>query len=39
MADPVHKQSNLTAYIAESINGIKVTQSFVREQENTGIFQ
>lgn len=34
-----NKQSNLTAYIAESINGIKVTQSFVREQENTGIFQ
>ena len=33
-----NKQSNLTAYIAESINGIKVTQSFVREQENTGIF-
>lgn len=32
------KQSNLNAYIAESINGIKVTQSFVREQENAGIF-
>lgn len=32
------KQSNLNAYIAESINGIRVTQSFVREEENTGIF-
>lgn len=33
-----NKQSNLTAYIAESINGIRITQSFVREKENTGIF-
>lgn len=33
-----NKQSNLNAYIAESINGIRVTQSFVREQENTNIF-
>lgn len=33
-----NKQSNLNAYIAESINGIRVTQSFVRERENTGIF-
>ncbi len=33
-----NKQSNLTAYIAESINGIRVTQSFVRERENTSIF-
>lgn len=33
-----NKQSNLTAYIAESINGIRVTQSFVREEENTTIF-
>lgn len=33
-----NKQSNLNAYIAESINGIRVTQAFVREQENTGIF-
>ena len=33
-----NKQSNLTAYIAESINGIRVTQSFVREHENTSIF-
>ncbi len=33
-----NKQSNLNAYIAESINGIRVTQSFVREEENTTIF-
>ena len=33
-----NKQSNLNAYIAESINGIRVTQSFVREKENSGIF-
>lgn len=33
-----NKQSNLNAYIAESINGIRVTQSFVREDENTDIF-
>lgn len=33
-----NKQSNLNAYIAESINGIRVTQSFVRENENSGIF-
>lgn len=33
-----NKQSNLNAYIAESINGIRVTQSFVREAENIKIF-
>lgn len=33
-----NKQSNLNAYIAESINGIRVTQAFVREDENTNIF-
>ena len=33
-----NKQSNLNAYIAESINGIRVTQSFVREKENNSIF-
>ena len=33
-----NKQSNLNAYIAESINGIRVTQAFVREKENTDIF-
>lgn len=33
-----NKSSNLNAYIAESINGIRVTQSFVREQENIKIF-
>ena len=33
-----NKQSNLNAYIAESINEIRVTQSFVREDVNSGIF-
>lgn len=33
-----NKSSNLNAYIAESINGIRVTQSFTREQENIKIF-
>ena len=33
-----NKQSNLNAYIAESINGIRVTQAFVREDKNLGIF-
>lgn len=33
-----NKQSNLNAYISESINGIRVTQAFVRERENTKIF-
>lgn len=33
-----NKQSNLNAYIAESINGIRVTQSFVREEMNSSIF-
>ncbi|MCR5723886.1 MAG: ABC transporter ATP-binding protein/permease [Treponema sp.] len=33
-----NKASNLNAYISESINGIRVTQSFVREAENIKIF-
>lgn len=33
-----NKQSNLNAYIHESISGIKVTQSFAREKENFRIF-
>ncbi len=33
-----NKQSNLNAYIAESIGGIRVTQSFVRENANSHIF-
>ncbi|WP_225420365.1 ABC transporter ATP-binding protein [Lapidilactobacillus bayanensis] len=33
-----NKQSNLNAYIHESIAGIKVTQSFAREKENFRIF-
>lgn len=34
-----YKRSNLTAYIAESLNGMKITQSFAREEENQGIFE
>ncbi len=34
-----NKSSNLNAYIQESIQGIKVTQSFVRESENLNIFK
>lgn len=33
-----NKQSNMNAYIHESLNGIKVTQAFVREEENMRIF-
>jgi ATP-binding cassette subfamily B protein len=34
-----NKQSNMNAYIHESINGIKVTQAFSREDENQRIFR
>ena len=33
------KQSNLNAYIHESISGVKVTQSFAREEETLRIFR
>ena len=33
-----NKQSNMNAYIHESITGIRTSQSFVREKENTEIF-
>lgn len=33
------KQSNMNAYIHESINGIKVTQSFAREEYNLNTFR
>jgi ATP-binding cassette subfamily B protein len=33
-----NKQSNLNAYIHESIAGVKITQSFAREEENQKIF-
>ena len=32
------KQSNMNAYIHESISGVKITQSFTREGENERIF-
>ena len=33
-----YKRSNLTAYLSESLNGMKITQSFARENENQSIF-
>lgn len=33
------KQSNMNAYVHESINGIKVTQAFSREDENKNIYE
>lgn len=33
-----YKRSNLTAYLSESLNGMKVTQSFAHEKVNQGIF-
>ncbi|HLV09566.1 MAG TPA: ABC transporter ATP-binding protein, partial [Halanaerobiales bacterium] len=37
--DVQKKGSNLNAYIHESITGMKVTQAFVREEENSSIFR
>ncbi len=34
-----NKQSNLNAYLQESINGMKITQAFDREKMNYGIFE
>ncbi|MCQ2577879.1 MAG: ABC transporter ATP-binding protein/permease [Treponema sp.] len=34
-----YKQSNLNAYLSESLNGMKVTQSFARESRNQTIFE
>lgn len=36
--DNSNKQSNTTAYLAENINGEKVTQAFTREEHNEEIF-
>lgn len=33
------KQSNLNAYVHESINGIKVTQAFARKEENMEVYK
>ncbi|MDR0249142.1 MAG: ABC transporter ATP-binding protein/permease [Oscillospiraceae bacterium] len=33
-----NKSSNMTAYLSENINGVRVTQSFTREEYNLGIF-
>ncbi|MCL2083804.1 MAG: ABC transporter ATP-binding protein/permease [Oscillospiraceae bacterium] len=29
-----NKQSNMTAYLAENVNGVRVTQAFTREEDN-----
>lgn len=34
-----NKQSNMNAYIHESLTGIKVTQAFAREEENIELFR
>lgn len=33
------KNSNTTAYVSESINGMQITQAFNREKVNSGIFE
>ena len=33
-----NKQSNMTAYLSESLDGIKITQAFTREEENAAIY-
>lgn len=33
------KQSNMNAYLHETISGMKITQSFVREEENEKIYE
>ena len=38
-ADFSAKNSNTTAYISESINGMQITQAFNREKINQGIFE
>lgn len=37
--DVQKKNSNLNAYIHESLTGMKITQSFVREDKNSNIFK
>jgi len=37
--DLSRKQSNLNAYLHESLAGVKITQSFAREPENEAIFK
>jgi ATP-binding cassette subfamily B protein len=34
-----NKSSNMTAYLAENINGVRVTQAFSRETENQGVME
>ena len=34
-----NKQSNITAYLAENVNGVRVTQAFSRETENKDVME
>lgn len=36
--DNSNKNSNLNAYLHESLDGMKITQAFTREEENAGIY-
>ncbi len=36
--DVSNKSSNLNAYLHESLEGVKITQAFTREEENAGIY-
>lgn len=36
--DNSNKNSNLNAYLHESLDGMKIAQAFVREEENAGIY-
>ena len=36
--DVSNKSANLNAYLHESLDGMKITQAFVREEENAGIY-
>ena len=36
--DVSNKSSNLNAYLHESLDGMKITQAFTREEENAGIY-
>ncbi len=37
--DVSNKSSNLNAYLHESLDGMKITQAFTREEENAGIYE
>ena len=37
--DVSNKSSNINAYLHESLDGMKITQAFTREEENRGIYE